>query len=267
MPVDQVHKLDPATANFYRTCLEILSRSYIPFLVGGAYALARYTGIQRHTKDLDLFVREEDVPSILRILGAAGYRTERTFPHWLSKVFGEDAFIDIIHSSGNGIGRVDDGWFTHAREDDVLGVHVRLCPPEEMIWSKGFVMERERYDGADIAHLIRMTEDLNWMRLLERFGSNWQMLFSHVVLFQFIYPDEIARVPEWVMNQLLEYLRQEQNRGAAHTHLCRGTLLSREQYLVDIQEWGYQDARLLPYGTLTPEDVERWTAGIDWDKS
>jgi hypothetical protein len=28
-------------------------------------------------------------------------------------------------------------------------VPVIFCPPEEMIWSKAFVMERERYDGAD----------------------------------------------------------------------------------------------------------------------
>ena len=29
----------------------------MPFLVGGAYAFARYTGIERHTKDFDVFVR------------------------------------------------------------------------------------------------------------------------------------------------------------------------------------------------------------------
>jgi hypothetical protein len=44
---------------------------------------------------------------------------------------------------------VDDLWFAHATPGDVLGIPVRLCPPEEMIWSKAFIMERERYDGAD----------------------------------------------------------------------------------------------------------------------
>ena len=37
--------------------------------------------------------------------------------------------------------------------------------------------------------------------------------------------------------------------------LCQGTLLSRAQYLVDIDEWGYEDARLLPRGGMTPEQV------------
>ena len=34
--------------------------------------------------------------------------------------------------------------------------------------------------------------------------------------------------------------------------VCQGTLLSRAQYLVDVDEWGYEDARLQPRGTMTP---------------
>ena len=33
--------------------------------------------------------------------------------------------------------------------------------------------------------------------------------------------------------------------------LCRGTLLSRSQYLTDVYEWGYQDARLAPHGRMS----------------
>jgi hypothetical protein len=41
--------------------------------------------------------------------------------------------------------------------------------------------------------------------------------------------------------------------------VCRGTLLSRAQYLVDIEKWGYEDARLQPQGRMTEEDILRWT--------
>ncbi len=58
-----------------------------------------------------------------------------------------------------------------------------------MIWSKAFIMERERYDGADIAHLILACgRDLDWRRLLGRFGRRWRVLLSHLVLFGFVYP-------------------------------------------------------------------------------
>ncbi len=262
-----VRALDPETIAFYRDCLNLLLDADVPFLVGGAYAFGPYTGIQRHTKDLDIFIRKRDLSRVLNVFSEAGYRTEQTFPHWLSKVFGDDAFIDIIHSSGNGIAKVDDEWFAHARNGEVLGVDVLLCPPEDMVWSKGFVMERERYDGADIAHLLRAFGDkLDWDRLVRRFEPHPHVLLSHLVLFRFIYPDEAGLVPDAVMNQLIQCLRPEPNSTAAGTHLCRGTLLSREQYLVDFEQWGYQDARLPPFGDLTPEEVKLWTAGIDWNK-
>ena len=40
--------------------------------------------------------------------------------------------------------------------------------------------------------------------------------------------------------------------------MCQGTLLSRSQYLVDVEERGYRDARVEPRGNMSPGDVERW---------
>ena len=73
----------------------------------------------------------------------------------------------MIFSSGNGIAVVDEQWFEHATEGEVLGVQVLVAPPEESLWSKAFVMERERYDGADVAHIILAVGDrLDWRRLI-----------------------------------------------------------------------------------------------------
>ncbi len=70
-----------------------------------------------------------------------------------------------------------------------MDVEVLLAPPEEMIWSKSFVLERERYDGADVNHLLHACgESLDWERLLHRFDRYWEVLFSHLLLFQFAYP-------------------------------------------------------------------------------
>ena len=46
---------------------------------------------------------------------------------------------------------------------------------------------------------------------------------------------------------------------------CYGTILSRQQYLPDIEEWGFDDARLRPAGQMTPEEIEEWTRGIEVD--
>ena len=58
-------------------------------------------------------------------------------------------------------------------------------------------------------------------------------------------------------------LEKERYTPPAHVKLCQGTLLSRAHYLVDVEEWGYKDTRLMPRGNMTPEEIEIWTAAID----
>jgi hypothetical protein len=256
-------ELDTRTRAFYHNVLGKLGEGGVPFLVGGAYALHRFTGIVRHTKDFDIFVRPRDVESTLQVLAAAGYRSERTYPHWLGKVYCGEAFIDVIFSSGNAIAEVDDGWFEHAVADEILGRAVQLAPPEEMIWSKAYLMERERYDGADIAHLLRACAPrLDWDRLLRRFGPHWRILLSHLILFGFTYPAEQDSIPRRVLDELLQRLSAELADPPTNGRLCQGTLLSRAQYLIDIERWGYRDARLLPEGKMTPQAIAQWTAAI-----
>ena len=89
------------------------------------------------------------------------------------------------------------------------------------------------------------------------------MLLSHLVLFGFIYPGERALIPSAVIKDLLNRLLAELDVPTRDSKVCQGTLLSRAQYLVDIDEWGYEDARVQPRGTMTEEQVEVWTAAID----
>jgi hypothetical protein len=248
-------------ASFYLDVLSRFEAAGVGLLVGGAFALTRYSSIHRETKDLDLFMRPEAVPGALEMMSAAGYQTELTFPHWLGKVQEGGHFIDIIFSSGNGIARVDDRWFEHAVSDEVLGTPVKLCPPEEMIWSKAFIQERERFDGADVLHLFRaLGPSLDWARLLERFGDDWPVLFSHVVLFHYVYPDRRGSIPEWVVGELTSRFASSHEQPS---RVCRGTLLSREQYLWDLRHEGYRDARLQPDGNITAEEIGIWTRAID----
>jgi hypothetical protein len=63
-----------------------------------------------------------------------------------------------------------------------------------------------------------------------------------------------------MIEELSRRLKEEGGRDEG-AGLCQGTLLSREQYLDDIERWGYNDARLQSRtGAMTPEDVARWTA-------
>ncbi len=240
-------QLSPGTRESYRNAVTTLRRSNHPFLVGGAYAFGCYTGITRDTKDFDVFVLPRDVEAILKTLADAGYQTELTDIVWLAKACRGDDLVDVIFGSGNGIATVDDEWFEHATMGELLGETIRLIPAEEMIWSKGYVMTRERYDGADVAHILRARADqLDWERLLRRFGADWRVLYSHLILFGFIYPGERSRIPRWVMEEFAKRLEQEVNAPPSRDQTCHGTLLSNTQYKVDIELWGYRDARRFP---------------------
>jgi hypothetical protein len=252
---------DKESNQLYRRSLELLQEAELPFLLGGAYAYCVYTGVARHTKDFDLFVRPAHIDVALEVFRRAGYRAEKTFPHWLGKVLERDDTIDIIYRAGNGLCAVDDLWFERARQIEVFGIEARICPPEEMIWMKAYIMERERYDGADIAHLLfHCAAQLDWDHLLERFGPDWRVLLSHLILFGFIYPTEKDRIPPRVIAGLTSRLDEEEKRDPP---LCRGTLLSRAQYLTDLREGGFCDARLESRSSMTPAEIDSWTHAID----
>jgi len=256
-------QMEGATLGFYRRVLGALLAEQVPFLVGGGFAFSHYTGIQRYTKDIDLFVRPRDAEWALGTMAAAGFRTEMVAAHWLGKAFCEDAFVDLVFSSGNGVAVVDDEWLGHAIAAPILGLNVQLCPVEEMIWSKAYVLERERYDGADIIHLIQARgRQLDWQRMFRRFDDHWQLLFSHLLLFRFVYPSHRSLVPRWVMRALMGRLRRELGSGAPDRPLCQGTLLSARQYLIDVERRGYDDARLDPAVQMTAADIAQLTRSI-----
>jgi hypothetical protein len=251
---------------FYRDVLRALRQADQPFLIGGTYAMARYTRIDRATKDLDLMIRRDDWPAIARALRAAGIYTRLSFPHWLGKAIQGNAQVDIIFNSGNALVSVDETWFARAVPARVLGFNALLCPPEELLWSKSFVMERERFDGADVLHIVlAMGRALDWQHLCERFRGHERVLLAHLILFGYVYPGEAHLIPEWVIRRLL---RAPDSLPPGGTRLCRGTLLSRAQYLVDVEKWGYRDARMPPFGRLSPRENAIWTDPIraHWSK-
>lgn len=252
-------RLDQRTLDFYRDAMRILQQEQVPFLVGGAYAFARYTGIERHTKDFDVFVKPSDLDRALHALADGGYRTEVWSKVWLAKAFessSPDTFVDLIFSSGNGLAVVDDEWFAYAEPATVLGAEVKLVPNVEMIWSKAFVQERERYDGADVLHLLlRCADSLDWQRLVGRFGGYWRVLYSYLVLFGFAYPHDRDRIPLAVMRELGARLVQQEAATPPQQKVCNGTLLSNQQYLPDVECWGYRDGRVAA-GAMTPLEVQ-----------
>ena len=250
-------QVDPVEQQVHGRALALLQDAGLSPMVGGAYAMRTHAGLWRDTKDLDLFLRKDRVSEALELLGRAGYRTELTDPMWIAKAFADPYFIDLIFSSGNGIATVDEHWERRASRATVLGREALIVPAEEMIWQKAYIQERERFDGADIHHLLRCRgAQLDWEHILERFRDHWPVLLGHLLTFRFAFPSEKGQVPAWVMNELLARVAREEQSPAGRDRICRGTLLSRQQYLAEVNDHGYRDAREL--------EVAGWAGDTRW---
>lgn len=231
-----------AAADFYARAIDTLTGSGAPYLVGGAYAMQTYADVMRETKDLDIFAKAGDYPRLLQSLSDGGFDVEITDATWLAKAFENDYYVDIIFGSANGVSTVDDTWLEHAFAAEVVGRPVHLISVEDQIWQKCFVQDRFRYDGADVAHIIRKWgARITWPRLLDRMEAHWELLFAHILQFRYIYPAERATIPSWLLDELQSRLNAQNSIPVPSEAICRGPLLSKTQYLVDIQEWGYRE--------------------------
>jgi hypothetical protein len=242
-----------------REVLMELEKQRIPYAVAGAFALLQHTGICRYTKDLDLFLTAENWSAALKYLQGLGFECEVCDPVWLAKVHRDDYFVDLITGMSNAAVSVDDSWIRRAQPAIVLGIQTRVLAPEEVLVSKLFVTRRERFDGADIVHIIYGTAgNLDWGRILQLTGEHWEMLLWALVLFRYVYPAQTHYVPSVLWQDLLgRYLRlvSEPN---GHGRF-RGSLIDDNMFAIDVNDWGLDDVlqeyRSRRLSTITQSDA------------
>jgi hypothetical protein len=225
----------------FREVLGHLNRINLPYVVAGAFALQQHTGIWRDTKDLDLFLPAEVASEALRYLEEEGFEIEITDPVWLAKAHRDGFYVDFITGMSNAVITVDQSWIDRGAESEVLGVRARVLAAEELIASKLFVNFRERFDGADIAHVIYGTRGrLDWARIRQIVGTHWEILLWEIILFHYVYPSQQDYVPREVWDDLLARLRSQLD-SPAQPAAFRGSLIDDKMFAIDVQEWGMEN--------------------------
>lgn len=231
----------PEAYGCYQGVLRGLLQAQVPFAVSGGFAFHHHTGIWRVTKDLDLVLPPDAVPRAFEVLVREGFETYVQDPVWLAKARLGDYFVDLITGVGNATLTVEQSWIDRAKVDLVLDIRCRVLSVEEMIASKLFVTRRERFDGADIVHLLRASAaTLDWTRLRDLIGPHWQMMYWYLVLFAYIYPARARSVPMAIWRDLTE--RFGQFIASQNSHgTFRGTLVDPRMFAIDVNEWGEPD--------------------------
>jgi hypothetical protein len=234
--------LDSPAHRFYAEVLKTLKDSKFTFMVAGGFAVNYYTGLRRPTKDIDIFIKAGDYPKILNKFTALGYKTQVLDERWIAKIFKGKFYVDLIFGSSNLVAPVTDDWFKDSKSGKFFNHEVKIPSVTDLIWSKVFIQNRDRYDGADIAHLILLKHaEINWERLLSSLEQYWEVLLVHLLNFRFIYPSDREKIPSWLLKELLSRLQHQFELPTPKMKVCRGRMFSVADYTVDVTELGYAD--------------------------
>jgi len=126
-----------------------------------------------------------------------------------------------------------------------LGVHTRILRPEEIIATKAYIANRDRFDGADILHLIRALQgEVDWQRLVDLLEGDEEIVLWHLVLFALAYPMHREWLPRALIRRAFDRLQSTPDLLAGRAF--RGAVLDPVSFGVDVREWGYRDAGSAP---------------------
>jgi hypothetical protein len=232
--------VNPAAAEKYSSALKEINSAEIPFLVGGGLAYSYHTGYPKDFHDLDLFCKAGDYPRILEVLKQKGFTITVPDEKWLAKAEIDDVQIDVISSIPNSDYIVNDAWFENGRDGELFGETIKVMGPEELFWCKIYVQTSIRFDGPDMYRLIiKIGDTLDWRRILRHMEADWEILFATCINFRFVFPSERSLVPVWLMKELLDRMKLQLDMPEPHDRVCRGILLSRADYAMDIREGGF----------------------------
>lgn len=190
----------------YRAVIDEARARGIDFALGGAFAVATYTGSWRNTKDLDLYVRPEDREKLIRVLTDAGlsdYFEEKPYDRWwIYRGCKNGTIVDIIWAMANHRQQIDELWMS-GPPLELYGRSLKVLPAEAMIWDKLYILQRERCDWPDVLNLLyHVAADLDWDYLLTRMGDDRPLMAGILSVFRWMSPGRAQAIPERVWNTL-----------------------------------------------------------------
>jgi hypothetical protein len=209
----------------YRSAIRTVREAGIPFLLGGGFAGATFTGRWRDTKDIDFYVHPRDRQAAVCALAAAGfedYYSRLAYDRkWIYRSVKSNVIVDIIWAMANQRAQVDQIWFERAGKVEIRGESLLVIPMEEFMWCKLYIMQRDHCDWPDIFNLLyKSGPRMDWNHLIWRLDRDVAVLKSALGMFAWLCPAAARRLPASLWRRLK--LRREippLRRGEDRVHL------------------------------------------------
>ncbi len=191
----------------YQQVIQEARAAGIRFAFGGAFATAAYTGALRNTKDFDFYVLPDDRDAMKQAISRAAlddYFDRLPYDRsWIYRATRGDVIVDVIWAMANLRAYVDERWVTHGPEIIVRDERLRAIPIEELIWSKLYVLQRERCDWTDVLNLIDARADaIDWEHLLSRLDNDAPLLTGVMSVFGWLAPPRAGDIPAPIWQRL-----------------------------------------------------------------
>lgn len=185
----------------YREAMQAVRQGGVPFMLGGGFAQATFTGRWRSTKDIDLYLLPAQRDAAVTALSNAGFADYyKKLPYdrrWIYRSTKDDVLVDIIWSMANQRAVVQRDWFDHAASLRIRGEVLQVLPREEFMWCKLYVLQRDRCDWIDIFNLLYSSgPDLDWDRLIRRLEDDWPLLQGVLAVYAWLHPERAALLPQ-----------------------------------------------------------------------
>lgn len=191
----------------YARAMEAVRSSGAPFMLGGGFALAAFTGRWRDTKDIDLYIRPGDRDRVVAALTDAGfddYFQQKPYDRrWIYRSVRKDVIVDVIWSMANQRAQVDDLWFGRAGTVELRGQHLLIIPPEELMWCKLYILQRDHCDWTDVFNLLYAAgPSLEWNHLLSRLEEDTPLLKAVLQVYGWLCPNYVLKLPARLWRRL-----------------------------------------------------------------
>lgn len=195
--------IPPEQARCFQRVLSAVRRENIPFALGGGLALSVYTGNLRNKKDMDIYVMPSDRQRTIDMITSCGLKDYYdVMPYdraWIYRSHEENIIVDTIWAMANQRAVVDEQWIDGGDTIHLFGEEYQVMPPEELIWSKLYVLQRDRCDWPDILNLLHATAPaLDWDHLLDRAGEDAPLVKAVLAVFSWVSPETARQIPHWV---------------------------------------------------------------------
>jgi hypothetical protein len=190
----------------YRGVMTAALDRRIPFAIGGGMAAMAYAGQLRDARDIDFYIQPENREAMIQVVLDAGlldyYDRAPYDRNWIFRGFRDDLIVDVMWAMANQRAQVDAQWLK-GPVVSVDGLTFRLLRPEETLWTKLYVLQRDRCDWPDAINMLHsIGAELDWDYLLGRTAEDTLLMAALVKVFGWICPDRYNELPPPVLERL-----------------------------------------------------------------